>query len=219
MVPGLASCGTAGAVKRALIQHFWLLLRRKLPELALNANGLVARDAWTWPELAQMNKSFGPLDAALMVPEEPPPPAAPPAEPATTALPGAGPGEEVQAEAVDTPPAPVDEETAQSISSSTTSSSASDCSAMGSDLEGVLAEEAAITEAKWFAQSRRVHIVSGVMDGRQVPYCRDSLFAQDPKRQGEGFGLVARSQSCQRCLARMPRGLYAFLANQCGWLH
>ena len=41
---------------------------------------------------------------------------------------------------------------------------------MGSDLEGVLAEEAAITEAKWFVQSRRVHIVSGVLDERQLPY-------------------------------------------------
>ena len=29
----------------------------------LNAQGLVARDAWTWPELAQMNESFGPLEA------------------------------------------------------------------------------------------------------------------------------------------------------------
>ena len=90
---------------------------------------------------------------------------------------------------------------------------------LGSDLEGVLAEETAITEAKWFVQSRRVHIVSGVMDERQMPYCRDSPFAQDPKSQGEGFGLVVRSQFCQRCLARMPQGLYASLANQCGWLH
>ena len=40
-------------------------------------------------------------------------------------------------------------------------------------------------------QSRRVHTVSGVMDDRQVPYCRDSPFVQDPKRQGEGFGLPA----------------------------
>ena len=55
----------SAAVKRALIQRFLHLLRRKLPELALNAQGLVARDAWTWQELAQMNESFGPLEAAL----------------------------------------------------------------------------------------------------------------------------------------------------------
>ena len=211
----------SAAVKRALIQRFLHLLRRKLPELALNADGLVARDAWTWPELAQMNESFGPLEAALMTPEVQPPSETPPLEASGSALPVAGPADEVKTEEVDnvTPPVVEADPTAQSVSSSTTSSSASDCSAMGSDLEGVLAEEAAITEAKWFVQSRRVHIVSGVVDERQLPYCRDSPFAQDPKSQGEGFGLVVRSQFCQRCLARMPRGLYASLADQCGWLH
>ena len=225
----------SAAVKRALIQRFLHLLRRKLPELALNADGLVARDAWTWPELAQMNESFGPLEAALMTPEVQPPPEAPPVtapeapppadtlpeEASGSALPVAGPKEEIPAEEADnvTPPVGAADQEARSASSSTTSSSASDCSAMGSDLEGVLAEEAAITEAKWFVQSRRVHIVSGVLDERQLPYCRDSPFAQDPKSQGEGFGLVVRSQFCQRCLARMPRGLYASLADQCGWLH
>ena len=56
----------SAAVKRALIQRFLHLLCRKLPELALNAQGLVARDAWTWPEVAQMNESFGLLEAALI---------------------------------------------------------------------------------------------------------------------------------------------------------
>ena len=225
----------SAAVKRALIQRFLHLLRRKLPELALNADGLVARDTWTWPELAQMNESFGPLEAALMTPEVQPPPETPPVpapealppadtlpeEASGSALPVAGPKEEIPAEEADnvTPPVGAADPEARPASSSTTSSSALDCSAMGSDLEGVLAEEAAITEAKWFVQSRRVHIVSGVLDERQLPYCRDSPFAQDPKSQGEGFGLVVRSQFCQRCLARMPRGLYASLADQCGWLH
>ena len=68
----------SAAVKRALIQRFLLLLRRTLPELALNADGLVARDAWTWPELAQMNESLGPLEAALATPDAPPAPEAPP---------------------------------------------------------------------------------------------------------------------------------------------
>ena len=123
---------------------------------------LVARDAWTWPELAQMNESFGPLEAALMTPEVQPPSETPPLEASGSALPVAGPADEVKTEEVDnvTPPVVEADPTAQSVSSSTTSSSASDCSAMGSDLEGVLAEEAAITEAKWFVQSRRVHIVS-----------------------------------------------------------
>ena len=121
----------SAALKRALVQRFLHLLRRKLPELALNADGLVARDAWTWPKLAQMNESFGPLEAALATPDAQPSSEAPPLDTSGNALPVAGPTDEVKAEEVDnvTPPVAAEDQTAQSVSSSTTSSSASDCSA------------------------------------------------------------------------------------------
>ena len=125
----------SAAVKRALIQRFMHLLRRKLPELALNAQGLVARDAWTWQELAQMNESFGPLEAALA--QDPGWSPSPEGAEAAAALPVAAREEQVKEEEPDnaTPPEPKEDDEVQSISSSTTSSSASDCS--GWSLNGV----------------------------------------------------------------------------------
>ena len=166
-----------------------------------------------------MNESFGPLEAALA--QDPGWSPSPEGAAAAAASQVAAEADQVKDEEMDnaTPPEPKEDDDVQSVSSSTTSSSASDCSAMGSDLEGVLAEASAEAEARWFVQSRRAHIVSGMVENRQVPYCRDAPFIQDPKSQGEGFGLVGRSSFCQRCLARMPRGLYAALADKCGWLH
>ena len=105
------------------------------------------------------------------------------------------------------------------VSSSTTSSSASDISAAASDLEGIDAPADLGCEGKWFAQASRVHLVQGELDGRLLPFCRDAAYAQDPKQVGEGFNTLPKSALCQRCLARMPRALYKALADTCGWLH
>ena len=74
------------------------------------------------------------------------------------------------------------------------SSSASDQSADGADLEGIMADPSAAEFAAWFKQGAKTHIVSErTEEGRLVPYCRDLPFAQDPHRRGEGFvrdGLV-----------------------------
>ena len=100
------------------------------------------------------------------------------------------------------------------------SSSASDVSAVAEELAGVVPEESFNGNMKWLQQGKKLHIVKAVPhEGRQVPWCRDSPFAQDPVRVGEGFDVVSRGDFCQRCLARLPRAIYVALAEHCSWLH
>ena len=88
------------------------------------------------------------------------------------------------------------------------SSSASDVSAVAEELDGVVPEDSFNANMKWMQQGKKLHIVKAVPhEGRQVPWCRDSPFAQDPVRVGEGFELVSRGEFCQRCLARLPRAM------------
>ena len=118
------------------------------------------------------------------------------------------------------PQAAVALDSSSSSSETDGSSSASDASAEGLDLVGVVPPEGVMETMRWFLQHKRVHILkSDNEEGRHVPWCRDAPFVQDPTKTGEGLITMRRSSVCQRCLGRMPRALYVSMAEQCGWLH
>ena len=203
----------SGLLKAALIKRFLQLWELKQPELALTHEGLLPRDSWSWQELAVANERFPPGMESVELPEV-----------SLTPEEGAHPGLPVTDVVKEEPEAdnlsPANHaDGIMSVSSSTTSSSASDISAAASDLEGIDAPADLGCEGKWFVQASRVHLVQGELDGRLLPFCRDAAYAQDPKQVGEGFNTLPKSALCQRCLARMPRALYKALADTCGWLH
>ena len=100
------------------------------------------------------------------------------------------------------------------------SSSASDVSGSGSELDGVLPPSDATSTMRWFQQGRKIHITQGEeSEGRVVPWCRDVPFTQEPSRVGEGLAPVGQQTLCQRCLSRMPRALYAAISEHMNWLH
>ena len=104
-----------------------------------------------------------------------------------------------------------------SASATESSSSASDESAEGADLEGVLPDPTAPDEVTWLRQGHLVRELTE--EGRQVPWCRDTAFVQDPVARGVGFTMVDKDDMCKRCLARISRGLFVALANHSNWLY
>eukprot|EP00435_Cladocopium_sp_Y103_P065073 s583_g26.t2 len=80
-----------------------------------------------------------------------------------------------------------------SESSLDTSSSASDLTADGEDLVGILADETAAEELSWIRQDKKVHAVREEVDGRATPWCRDKPFAQEPQGRGQGFTTLMQS--------------------------
>ena len=120
-----------------------------------------------------MNESFGPLEAALA--QDPGWSPSPEGAEAAAALPVAATEGQVKEEELDnaTPPEPKEDDAVQSVSSSTTSSSASDCSAMGSDLEGVLAE--------WSGPHRQRH--GGESASSILPGCTVHPGPEEPRRR------------------------------------
>ena len=129
-----------------------------------------------------------------------------------------GGGAEVLPVADADPPQPAVD--AGSASESDSSSSASDVSADPQDLVGIVADPGTEIDLQWFQQGQKVHVVRiAPQEGPRIPWCRDTPFHQDPSRVGEGFSACLRSQMCQRCLSRMPRTMYAALAEQCSWIH
>jgi len=188
-------------VKMAIMDHLGTLFRRKQGELAFNAEGLLCRDAWGWEELCAMQQFA--LVGAFEIPVE----------------------EIVEQQEIELPIADQEVSVPDEIASSsddgshTSSSSASDETAQGEDLVGILPAEAIGTEMPWFQQCRRVHLLKFEDEGRLVPWCRDKAFLQDPIRRGEGFVNLDRDHVCQRCLARIPRATYSALADHCQWLH
>ena len=194
-------------VKQRCIDRLLALFNYKRPELALNADGLLCRDSWTWPEVAALHQLFPdktspvPLDLA-----------------------------ELQKPDVEVADLPVQADRSVSPSSASateSSSSASDESAEGADLEGVLPDPTAPDEVTWLRQGRKLHLVRELTEeGRQVPWCRDTAFVQDPVARGVGFTMVNKDDMCKRCLARIPRAdhsnwLYwetrAAYKTRCGW--
>lgn len=100
--------------------------------------------------------------------------------------------------------------------SSSTSPSASDESAVGEELVGIIPDDIS-TSLPWFQQGAKVHVLrTDNLQGRHLPWCRESPFHQDPQRVGEGVATLEKEKMCQRCLSRMPRSLYAALAEECG---
>ena len=174
---------------------------------------LLPRGSWTWPELAVANDRLGPLEIAPLPVPEGAIQVDNPDELAAMELPADQ--DNPAQQAVEERPEPIHSD----ASSSTTSTSASDMSAAGSDMEGVVVVDAAMDQTSWIQQGSKTHVVKSLdTDSRPVPWCRDFAFQQDPKRAGQGFGTTARQIFCQRCLARMPRAIYGAVAAQCGWL-
>ena len=202
----------SASVKRAILQRFWRLFHMKKGELALTDGHLLPRGSWTWQELAATNDT---LEALENVPVE------------SGAIEVEDMAELAQTELGDAsrPASPVaeahlDETIHADDSSSTTSTSASDVSAYGSDVEGLVSLDSAVEQAKWIQQGSKTHIVKATDDSsRPIPWCRDFAFQQDPKSDGVGFGTTSKQAFCQRCLARMPRGIYVAVAAQGGWMH
>ena len=206
-------------VKKALLKRFMSLYHAKKAELALTDEGLHPRDSWTWAEFAAQNERLGDLGTEL--------PAPPPVE-IEQDLPTDDATARGSADVQDLPlpvdngpepePEAADNESVTDTSSNS-SESASDVSNEASDLEGALSDDDVAVSTHWMVQGAKVHIIRGESDGRLLPWCRDAPFSQDPRSTGEGFSLVSRQRFCQRCLARMPRGLYRALARHCGWLN
>ena len=209
-------------VKNAMVKRFMQLFRLKRSELALSENNLLRTDAWGWEEFAALNQSgqlqafdvgdaVQPSQAAetlVVVDEDALIEVEPPQQPCEV--------DDAEAE-----PAEEDDWSGSGITSPSDSSpSASDHTADGEDLLAVMPEESVGMSLPWFVQGARTHIMKSTDETHQlVPWCRDRPFAQECKKRGEGFSLVAKQQICQWCLARMPRSIYAALAEHCSWQH
>ena len=212
-------------VKNHALACFLKLWRRKQPELSLNHEGLVPPDSWTWQEVCATSSmiqlpAVADLPAAPEIqegaiapgaladiesrqrPDEQPPPLPAVEGPSTAAS-------DDESDISDWPPR-----------SEPTSPSASDVSADGEELVGIIPPDEAVDNMKWFQQGQKVHILRrDDLQGRRLPWCRDAAFPQDPQKEGEGLGTMDRTRVCQRCLGRMPSSLYVALADQCGWMH
>ena len=189
-------------VKQHCVNRFMALFQKKRRELATNDEGFLCRDAWLWPEFAAAHK---------LIPAAPMPTSADAGaiEVAPGALP---PAEEVPAGSG----LPVAE--VASASSEDVSSSASDVTADGHDLCGILPDDTAPEDLPWFVQGKKTHVVKEEVEGRAVPWCRDFPFTQEPQSRGRGCTGTDRSTFCERCLGRMPRGLYLSLAEYNSWM-
>eukprot|EP00435_Cladocopium_sp_Y103_P052832 s71_g16.t1 len=188
-------------VKQRCVDRLMALYHHKRQELAMTEDGFLCRDGWLWPVVAALHQTFpedltplaqtsslGDIEVApgaLAEVEARVPPSAEP--PAQEAMPSASDAVEVSG----------------SDSSLDTSSSASDESADGHDLVGVLADDSAPEELSWIRQGRKTHLIREEVDGRPVPWCRDFAFPQDPAARGRGFTVTSRSDFCQRCLGRV----------------
>ena len=190
-------------VKQRCLDRFLELFRHKSAELSLTPQGLLCRDAWGWPEVATLHELLPdkgtPVPLQLDELQKP----------------------DVEVEDPNMVPAPPDDgSSGASDSDSNSPSSASDATAEGADLVGILPDPTAAEEVAWFRQARKLHIVREEgEDGRAVPWCRDVAFPQDPVACGFGFTMVDRSDACQRCLSRLPRGLFLALAEHSQWAY
>lgn len=188
-------------VKSRCVDRLMHLFNHKKGELAMSEAGLLCRDAWTWPEVAALHQ---------LLPEVPEKEVLDGQQGAIEVAPGA-------LDPVDCPALPT--VSAGDGSGTDSSSSASDESADGCDLEGVLADDGAAEDMPWLVQGRKTHLIREETDGRPVPWCRDFAYAQDPSERGRGLTVLSRDSFCQRCLGRMPRGLYLALAEHNRWAH
>ena len=212
-------CMQSAIVKQALLGRFWTLFRRKMGELAMTDAALLPHGSWTWEEFAATNSSMTPLEFGPLGP--PPPETDQVIIDADSALDPTIALEDADEERALPGPADVHDSASElEATSSDTSSSASDVSGAGDELDGLPPLDLCVDSMRWIKQGTKTHIVRSKDDThREVPWCRDVAFAQDPRQSGVGFGTCTKAIFCQRCLARLPRGAYVALADLCGWLH
>ena len=192
--------GRSASTKMKCVARFLELMQSKLTMSSLTEDGYLPRDSWNWGEFAAIHHDWD--ESAV--------------EPAVVAD-----QVEVADGALDVElPVVAESPTSPISSSSSTSSSASDISAEGMDLVGILPDESAVDDMVWLRQGRKIHLVREEPEqGHPIPWCRDKAFAQEPQQRGRGFTQSAHTAFCQRCLSRMPRGLYTALADYNGWMH
>ena len=182
------------------VARFLEMMQSKLTMSSLTEDGYLPRDSWNWGEFAAVHHEW---DEPAVEPEV----KTDQVEVAEGAL-------DVELPVVEASP------TSPISSSSSTSSSASDITAEGLDLVGILPDESAVDDMVWLRQGRKIHLVREEPEqGHPIPWCRDKAFAQDPQQRGRGFTQSAHTAFCPRCLSRMPRGLYTALADYNGWMH
>ena len=201
----------SGRVKAHALKCFMHLAKKKVATLPLSPVGLLPPNCWSWEEFAATaaNTNFDKLPADD-------PPELPGERPLAVDDPAMLPlenTEPAQAE-IDSPITPEGE-----VSSLDTSSSASDESAVGEELLGIVPPPEATDMMRWFRQGKKIHIARAEDDGRLQPWCRDAAFSQDPAATGTGLFSLERDRVCQRCIGRMPRLTYVALAEHCGWMH
>ena len=218
-------------VKLKLWKRFMFLARNRLSSLALTSEGLLAPKSWTWPELCEDHQRLPVGEETLPVEDiftkdqavagkEPASP-----ESSSWSSPRVVDGKEEQPTSSQPPgearpPAPDALPVAARESESDISSSASDKTASGSELEGILPPGDVSGTIRWFVQGKKAHIVQhGEAAGQLIPWCRDSPFVQEASRSGDGLDPIASMQICQRCLGRMPRAMYAAISEHMNWLH
>lgn len=122
-------CHQSALVKKALLQRFWTIFRKKLGDLATTEVNLLPRDSWTWEEFTASNSLLEPLELGSVYP--PPEPLSSVVIDAESAL---DPAIEMALAPENEPAEPVDVCDSGSEDddiSSTTSSSASDVTAAG----------------------------------------------------------------------------------------
>ena len=210
-------------VKLFALSCFMRLWRQKSPELALNADGYIPAGSWSWQELCQSASQIN-FDRTKAVPPLPIPDKGPEDDHrndigVVEVEPGAL-DETDPVRAAELAAAAADNEEDSSSEVSDLSPSASDQSAVGEEITGVIPPEDALANARWFRQGAKVHLVRhDDEEGGLLPWCRENPFAQPPQEQGEGAFTMEQSRICQRCLSRMPRAIYVALADYCGWLH
>lgn len=197
----------SATTKRKCVARFLQMMQKKLTSSSLSEDGLLPRDSWGWGEFASLHQEMEELEI-----EQPKQTMEAPemlANPDQIEV-----SEEVELPVVEESPA------SPMSSSSSTSSSASDISAEGVDLVGILPDSTAVDDLMWLRQGRKIHLIKEEPDGgHPIPWCRDKAFAQEPQQRGRGFTQSAHTAFCQRCLSRMPRGLYTALADYNGWIH
>ena len=205
----------AAQIKRAILARFFTLYNRKASELALTVDGLLTPTAWTWPELCTMNAGLGEVKLDMVEIVDDDNTAAPDEDVAPVDLPIRHTNAESSSESEAPVPAAAAPDVVESSEGEDSSSSASDVSAVATRVGGhhgwgdlQLQSEVAATRTKAVPH-----------EGRQVPWCRDTPFVQDPAKTGEGFDQISKSEICQRCLSRLPRAVYVALADHCSWIH
>ena len=206
-------------VKQRCLCRLLQIFHARSSDWARSPEGLLVPHCWKWPEFEAMLQSIPeavveqPVELEEIQPDETP------AEGRIEVAEGALPLEEEPDFGTDGEKESSPRASSGTSDTSSSSGSASDATADARDLLGLLEDDTAVSDSAWFRQAKKIHLVRECVDTRPSPWCRDAPFAQEPQERGVGFTSPASSSFCQKCLARMPRGLYAAYAGYFGWVH